>query len=143
MDKPYPYKGAKVVQGERINVEFWVWDTSKNELARKRIYDISGKTKREKLKHARKLAMRINKLLKDDHTIGDEEDGTDNHVFSPFGVLAAVKKAVEIKSQGGSKSLVGQLVSLRNRFETWSTQEKIERLPLPQFTRQHAYKFLD
>lgn len=143
MDKPYPYRKAKVYQGDKIYIEFWAWSHSKNKLVRKRVFKILGNNKREKLQEARKIANNINQLLKDGHTLADNEKDQEDKVLVSLRLLDAVKKAIEIKKQGGSKSLVSQLVSLQNRFETWATQEKIERIPLPDFNKQHAFKFLD
>lgn len=59
----FSYVPARVVEGHRWYVEFYVWDRDGNVLVRRRVYTDKGKTEREKRANGRQLAADINALL--------------------------------------------------------------------------------
>ena len=99
MEKPYPYKKAKVYEGDQIYIEFWAWSLKREDLARKRFFKIPGESKREKLQEARRLVKHINLLLKDGHILKDGSEDSDNDLLAPLGVLAAIKKALDAREE--------------------------------------------
>lgn len=62
--KNFPYVPAKLVENKwRIYIEFWVWSFKENDLVRKRVSKLQGKTQAEKIRNAKTQIKELNRLL--------------------------------------------------------------------------------
>lgn len=132
---------------KRWNIEFYVWDVQQNKLVRKRYYvPASEKSKTDRNKYARERILKINQLLKKGYHIDRSKNNSNSDVVNldDISILAGVKKALEIKSNGslsnGTKNAYNSAI---NVFIEYLQDRKIEQMPLEGFKQYNCYNFLD
>ncbi|MEL6675503.1 MAG: tyrosine-type recombinase/integrase [Bacteroidota bacterium] len=138
--KEEKYRLSRVRIGDRIYVEFYAWNVEKHRLERRRLYNLEGRTKRERVESAKQLAKEIDKLLVKGFVLGDSPKQV---LVQPRFTLEAFRESCRIKRNQAGRDTTRSFTSFENIFVGWLTAEGLERVPIIDFKKMHIYAFLD
>ena len=110
-DQFIAYKFAKVSEGERIEVVYYVLNPITKKLARKRISSMAYKTKRENIRHAHKIANAVNRKL---------EEG-----WNPFLEGESQIKLISIEKAMEKALLLKKAIVEKKTFDTYESRVNI------------------
>ncbi|MEM7511084.1 MAG: tyrosine-type recombinase/integrase [Bacteroidota bacterium] len=137
--KSYPYKLARVVDGNILYVEFSAWDTSVNKLKRKRLQGFEGSSKRERVRNAKALAAQINTKLQEGFILGSEQEEANKSRY----FLHDFSEAIAQKKAEGGQRMPSSIQTLLNKMSEYLTKVDKKQIYTQDFSRKEVILFLD
>ena len=146
----YPFRKASLQDckgniKKRWYISFYVWDTQKNDIVRKREYSINQyKTKEERYAFAKQRVESINTLLAEGfHIDSRKNDEVFEELKNVTTLEDALKKILEIKKQSLREKSYGTYYYTLQDFLAWAKKNRLDKTDINCFDRYHAQSYVD
>jgi integrase len=149
----FPYKLSRLYDqngdtAKRWCIEFYVWDSSKSELSRQRLYKGFNhiKNKRERLKACKEIIQEINRMLVEGYVIGAEH----NHEMARIElmmkpklitIMEAYREYFGMKKEELRRSSIRSYGTLERVLQEWLKGKKIPNILLNQWNTELSIQF--
>lgn len=155
MEEPtaFPYKLCRLYDqngdtAKRWCIEFYVWDSSKSELSRQRLYKGFNhiKNKRDRLRACKEIMQEINRLLVEGYVIGAEHNQEMARIelmLKPriLTVMEAFHEYMAVKKEELRKSSIKAYATLERILHQWLKDKKVPNILLNQWSSELSIQF--